>query len=562
MLPQILRELGRADHAGRCRAALAAGMSAQAFERLWQRAGTRIRLPSALKAALATAGPIGGTPGSPIPRRRRLAEARIWTSTFGIASILSGVYNRIALIDLAFRERDFLAQDGAQPEADPALDLSADLIRIDRQAAIDGRNDALDLMPSPSNGNFGNLSHHERSSGDRDPAEAAVGRGFCHSAFFRRQLRTVAWREPGSSIDRRNSSGSCPAASATSSRKASAANAVCVEPTERPQRTGTRTSVVVSPTGLVLDGNRQIVCSFDGCRVDPVLDHPVPGRFRHDRLTDNVIAPGNEFPRCVDAGLQAVHIGRPIPPGGVSSSRVHCTLTGARKPRAFATWTASATTSPSNTARRRSCRRLHDVEPDLFDGTPAISLAEFLVDVRGADAPPHISIVPSSFLRATAFQGFQGGMREIGEFEVASMTLCAAVRMQRRHPVLAPRMRRCLAGKVAIGGDELGRPRFSASVSSHSTVTASRPLIAAPHMLATTPRRAAFPPPSTTPLMRGRPYVEGLDLGAEEGRVDHHRRQHSRELHVDRVLLGSFAFRALSKRFSLVADELPVRPVP
>lgn len=28
---------------------------------------TRIRLPRALKAALATAGPIGGTPGSPIP---------------------------------------------------------------------------------------------------------------------------------------------------------------------------------------------------------------------------------------------------------------------------------------------------------------------------------------------------------------------------------------------------------------------------------------------------------------------------------------------------------------
>ena len=46
--------------------------------------------PVAARMAFATAGPIGGTPGSPTPVGRSV-EATIWTSTSGIASIRSGV---------------------------------------------------------------------------------------------------------------------------------------------------------------------------------------------------------------------------------------------------------------------------------------------------------------------------------------------------------------------------------------------------------------------------------------------------------------------------------------
>ena len=57
----------------------------------WSRrsGSSRIGLPVALKTALATAGAIGGTPGSPTPVGAS-AEATMWTSTFGISLIRNG----------------------------------------------------------------------------------------------------------------------------------------------------------------------------------------------------------------------------------------------------------------------------------------------------------------------------------------------------------------------------------------------------------------------------------------------------------------------------------------
>jgi hypothetical protein len=51
-----------------------------------EKGSTRYRLPVAAKAALATAGPIGATPGSPTPVGASV-EGTICTSTFGMSSM-------------------------------------------------------------------------------------------------------------------------------------------------------------------------------------------------------------------------------------------------------------------------------------------------------------------------------------------------------------------------------------------------------------------------------------------------------------------------------------------
>src|ERR1700730_12973846 len=51
-----------------------------------EKGSTRWRLPVAAKTALATAGPIGATPGSPTPVGASV-EGTIWTSTFGMSSM-------------------------------------------------------------------------------------------------------------------------------------------------------------------------------------------------------------------------------------------------------------------------------------------------------------------------------------------------------------------------------------------------------------------------------------------------------------------------------------------
>src|SRR5690606_24849645 len=65
-------------------------MSADQADRLVLIGSFRTVLPVAARSALATAGPIGGTPGSPTPVGGS-CDGTIWTSTCGIWSIRSGV---------------------------------------------------------------------------------------------------------------------------------------------------------------------------------------------------------------------------------------------------------------------------------------------------------------------------------------------------------------------------------------------------------------------------------------------------------------------------------------
>ena len=58
----------------------------QALLKSWRLNGrTRTRFPVRAKTAFATAGPIGGTPGSPTPEGSSV-DGTMWTSTSGISS--------------------------------------------------------------------------------------------------------------------------------------------------------------------------------------------------------------------------------------------------------------------------------------------------------------------------------------------------------------------------------------------------------------------------------------------------------------------------------------------
>ncbi len=52
---------------------------------------------------------------------------------------------------------------------------------------------------------------------------------------------------------------------------------------------------------------------------------------------------------------------------------------------------------------------------------------------------------------------------------------------------------------------------------------------------------------------------ERLDLGAEQRRMDHHSRQHARQLHVQRIAFGPVRLaRTIEPLQIVLADQLPV----
>lgn len=105
-----------------------------------------------------------------------------------VQSALLSTHVEVTLIDLSAGKRDFLAQNGTQPETDAALDLSADLIRIDRQTAIDGSNDPLDLDAVAIGGNLGDLCHNRTETlGDGNAPEAALGQRLLPFGLVRRK---------------------------------------------------------------------------------------------------------------------------------------------------------------------------------------------------------------------------------------------------------------------------------------------------------------------------------------------------------------------------------------
>src|SRR5690606_20323207 len=97
----------------------------------------------------------------------------------------------IALIHLAVGQGDLLAQNGAEAKTDAALDLGADQVRVDRQAAVDGRNDTIDLHTTTAIGRDLRNLRTDRSEAfrHRDTAETPLWQRLRPFGFFRSEFQ-------------------------------------------------------------------------------------------------------------------------------------------------------------------------------------------------------------------------------------------------------------------------------------------------------------------------------------------------------------------------------------
>lgn len=105
-----------------------------------------MRRPVAAKTALATAGATGGTPGSPTPPGgSRLG--RMYTSTKGISSIRRMGWSSKLPCSTRPWQGDLALEGGAEAESHGPFHLRGHRIGVDRQAAVDGADDAVHPHP-------------------------------------------------------------------------------------------------------------------------------------------------------------------------------------------------------------------------------------------------------------------------------------------------------------------------------------------------------------------------------------------------------------------------------
>ena len=110
-----------------------------------KRGNRRRRRPVAAKRALATAGAMGGTPGSPMPPKGSPEGTRC-TSISGVSRRERlGVVGKIPGFDPALIEADLFMEGGAKAEEDAAFHLGRDGIRVDHGATVHGADDPMDL---------------------------------------------------------------------------------------------------------------------------------------------------------------------------------------------------------------------------------------------------------------------------------------------------------------------------------------------------------------------------------------------------------------------------------
>jgi hypothetical protein len=108
-----------------------------------------IRFPVAAKIAFATAGAIGGTPGSPTPPGGSLlVHANDGVITIGV------------LLHASVFDCDLSLQRCREAKDNAAFHLSFYHVGIDCNATVDSTHDPMDLyIPILSNGNFSDLRH-------------------------------------------------------------------------------------------------------------------------------------------------------------------------------------------------------------------------------------------------------------------------------------------------------------------------------------------------------------------------------------------------------------------
>ncbi len=150
--------------------------------------------------------------------------------------------------DVAACAEDDLAPGGsAQPPQEPAFDLRANQVRIDDDAAVQREHDALDVKAlAVVLRDFNDLRAAAEVVGARDTARTALGQRRSPSGALRCELDGAQRTGLSTRRSRRNSTGSRPAAMASSSSADSRANSVCELPTERQTMIGTPASTFVA----------------------------------------------------------------------------------------------------------------------------------------------------------------------------------------------------------------------------------------------------------------------------------------------------------------------------
>ena len=102
-----------------------------------------MRLPVAAKIAFVMAGATTAVGGSPMPPGSSELADQVGLDDRHFVDTHRQIGVEIALLDAAVLQRDGAVQRGRQSEDRAALDLGRDRVRIDRHAAVDGADDAM-----------------------------------------------------------------------------------------------------------------------------------------------------------------------------------------------------------------------------------------------------------------------------------------------------------------------------------------------------------------------------------------------------------------------------------
>ena len=103
------------------------------------------RCPVSFDHALAMAGAMGGMPGSPMPVGFSVDGNDVHLDVRHLVDAQHAIVVEVRLHDAPVGEIDRGEQRGRKPEAHASFELRADYVRVDRDAAVGGDDDPLDL---------------------------------------------------------------------------------------------------------------------------------------------------------------------------------------------------------------------------------------------------------------------------------------------------------------------------------------------------------------------------------------------------------------------------------
>ena len=168
-----------------------AGQAARSSEWRARIGSVRMRRPVAANRALARAGAIGGTPGSPTPPGSS-RPAQYAPRPRASHLIQDGIVAEVCLHNTALLDRDLAFERRRKAECDACLPFALRQVGIYGEAAVDGADDAMNLDRARlTDGNLRNLSDVAAEGVvDRQPRCRPWGGGVPQPAFSAARSRT------------------------------------------------------------------------------------------------------------------------------------------------------------------------------------------------------------------------------------------------------------------------------------------------------------------------------------------------------------------------------------